>query len=396
MRNPLDAVPTFNACEQLIQLPLFPAAHPVVDAVRAGSDPGVASTELVTDAVHKGASVAIVVSGGKDSSGVAFRTIEYLDAIGHHGPRLLIHSDLGRVEWRQSLPICEQLSQRLGVELVVVRRQQGDLLDRLRQRWSDNVRRYAELSCVRLILPWPSARMRFCTGELKVAVICRELVRRFPGKTILPISGIRREESGSRAKAPIAEVQPKLSTVRRQTAGFNWHPIIHWRKSDVLSYLQRKGFALHEAYREYGSSRVSCAFCILSSQADLVAAARCTSNTDVYCELVRLEVASTFSFQSTRWLADVAPHLLAPALREGIGDAKRRASIRETAEARIPHGLLYVKGWPTRIPTIAEAEILAEVRRAVAGAVGIEIGFTTADSIRSRYEYLLSMKTAAN
>jgi 3'-phosphoadenosine 5'-phosphosulfate sulfotransferase (PAPS reductase)/FAD synthetase len=180
MRNRVEAARSFGTCEQLIQLSLFPAAHPGVDVVSGCNDQEVASTDLVTDALRRGAPIAIGVSGGKDSSAVAFRTIEYLDAVGHHGPRLLIHSDLGRVEWRQSLPVCEQLSQRLGVELVVVRRQRGDLIDRLRQRWNDNVRRYAELSCAKLILPWPSPSMRFCTAELKITVICRELVRRFP------------------------------------------------------------------------------------------------------------------------------------------------------------------------------------------------------------------------
>jgi hypothetical protein len=42
---------------------------------------------------------------------------------------------------------------------------------------------------------------------------------------------------------------------------------------------------------------------------------------------------------------------------------------------------------------MAEAGLLAEVRRAVASKVGIEIGFTSVDTIRGRYEYLLSMKS---
>jgi hypothetical protein len=34
--------------------------------------------------------------------------------------------------------------------------------------------------------------------------------------------------------------------VRRQTSGLDWHPIIHWRKSEVLEFLQRRGLELHE------------------------------------------------------------------------------------------------------------------------------------------------------
>jgi hypothetical protein len=42
------------------------------------------------------------------------------------------------------------------------------------------------------------------------------------------------------------------------------------------------------------------------------------------------------------------------------------ASPRETAEARIPSSLLYTKGRPTCIPTVVEAELLAEVQQTVA------------------------------
>jgi hypothetical protein len=98
--------------------------------------------------------------------------------------------------------------------LVVVRREAGDLLDRWRVRWANNVRRYSDLCCVQPILPWSTASMRFCTSEMKTAIIARDLVRRFPHHTILSVSGIRREESSGRAGAPVAKVQPKLHSAR--------------------------------------------------------------------------------------------------------------------------------------------------------------------------------------
>ena len=56
--------------------------------------------------------------------------------------------------------------------------------------------------------------------------------------------------------------------------------------------------------------------------------------------------------------------------------------------------MLYVKGWPTRVPTRDEAENLATVRQAVAEAVGIEVSYTDADSIIGRYTELLAAKEA--
>lgn len=352
----------------------------------------VSVTPEIEQSLAVGAPVAIGVSGGKDSCAAALRTVEYLDAIGHSGPRVLIHSDLGSVEWLDSLPTCRRLAERLGLELIVVKRAAGGLMERWRTRWENNIFRYAHLECVKLILPWSTPAMRFCTSELKTAVICRELIRRFPGQTILSAIGIRWEESAQRAKAPIGKPQPRLDSAAHKTRGYDWHPIVDWTKQDVFDYLAERDFPLHEAYTTYGSSRVSCAFCILGARADLKAATRCADNGRIYQEMVELEISSTFAFQDTQWLGDIAPEILGSNRRERLEEAKRRAQLRAAAEARIPKHLLYTKGWPTCIPTRAEAELLCEVRLAVAGAVGLTIGYTAPDALIARYEELMARK----
>jgi 3'-phosphoadenosine 5'-phosphosulfate sulfotransferase (PAPS reductase)/FAD synthetase len=359
----------------------------------------VATTPEVDGLLENNAPVAIGVSGGKDSSAVTFATIEHLDAIGHGGPRVLIHSDLGRTEWKQSLPTCERLAERLGLELIVVRRGAGDMLSRWQTRWNNNVERYVSLSCVKLILPWSTASMRFCTSEMKTAVICADLIRRFPGQQILSVTGIRRDESRSktsgRAIAPICQPQSRLLSKKHQTSGFNWNPILDWKMSDVLSYLKAKHFPLHEAYATYGSSRVSCCFCILASKADLRAASTCRDNADLYRSMVDLELDSTFSFQDSGWLCDVAPDLLAPSQLAVRTWAKERAAVRQQAESRIPKHLLYTKGWPTCVPTIPESELLAEVRRDVSTAVGLNASYLDPLSVRRRYQELMDAKASA-
>lgn len=355
----------------------------------------VVSTPEVDAALSMGAPVAIGVSGGKDSCALGFNVVDYLDQIGHRGPRILIHADLGRVEWKDSAPTCERLAERLGLELVTVRRGAGDMMDRWLTRWSNNVARYEALECVKLILPWSTASMRFCTSELKTAVICRELVRRFPGQHILSAVGIRGQESPGRAKAPIASAQTKLRSVLHRTTGVNWNAIHHLREDEVYALLAGRGFRLHEAYTTWGSSRVSCAFCILGSRDDIAAAAGCPDHADLYREMVGLEVASTFAFQEGGWLGDVAPHLLTPELRDGLVWAKANASRREAVESRIPEHLLYSKGWPTCVPTQAEAELLCEVRAEVANAVGLSIQYTDPASLIDRYEELYAAARGA-
>jgi 3'-phosphoadenosine 5'-phosphosulfate sulfotransferase (PAPS reductase)/FAD synthetase len=354
----------------------------------------ITTTTDVDHALAAASPVAIGVSGGKDSCAAAIATIEYLDAIGHRGPRVLVHSDLGRVEWKDSLPTCERLAAFLGLELIVVRRGAGDMMDRWLGRWQNNLTRYRALSCVKVILPWSTPSMRFCTSELKTAIICRELVRRFPGCAIVSVSGVRRAESPKRKLALVSKPQKRMSAKRSRTSGMDWNAIIDWSTPAVFEYLAAKSFPLHEAYTEYGMSRVSCAFCIMASLPDLRSAAACNDNADIYREMVQLEIDSTFAFHSATWLGDVAPHLLSDEQRIGLADAKVRATLREAAEARIPEHLLYTKGWPTVMPTLAEAELLAEVRREVAAVLRIEIECTTATEVLARYAALMAAKAA--
>lgn len=337
----------------------------------------------------QGAPVALGVSGGKDSTVLAFEANAHLDAIGHTGPRILIHSDLGRVEWRGSKDGCEKLAERLGLELVVVQRQQGDLMDRWLQRWDANCRRYAQLQVVKIILPWSTPAMRFCTSELKTTIICRELVRRWPGQTILNGVGIRREEGGDRKNAPISEPQGDLVRTKAQTTGYNWHPILDRTLDDVHACHQHYDWPLQESYTVYGASRHSCVYCIMATLADLLAATQDPANHDIYREMVQLEIVSGFSFQSSRWLGDVRPDLLTQQQLAGLALAKQRAFQRELIESRIPAHLLYTKGWPTVMPTVPEAKKLAEVRSTVGALMGIEVLYTTAGDIRARYKELM-------
>ncbi|WP_253253864.1 phosphoadenosine phosphosulfate reductase domain-containing protein [Acidithiobacillus marinus] len=312
---------------------------------------------------------------------------QHLDRVGHKGPRLLIHADLGRVEWKDSLPTCERLAENLGWELMVVRRKAGDMMDRWLGRWSNNVGRYEQLECVKMILPWSTPSMRFCTSELKVAVITSALKKRFPNQPIINAAGIRREESANRRKMPIASIQPKLE--RKGLAGMNWNPIIEWRLEEVIGQIQSQQLDLHEGYTRFGMSRISCAFCIMSSGEDMTASAACQDNADIYREMVDLEIVSTYAFQGSRWLADVAPGLLSEEKRGAVQEAKEKAAIRQQLEADIPRSILYVKGWPTAIPDDAQARKLARIRQEISDLLGLNAAYLTRESVQARYHELM-------
>ena len=350
----------------------------------------VATTQEIDDAIANQAAVAVGVSGGKDSQACALAIARHLDAVGHAGPRVLVHASLGALEWRESLPVCQRIADHVGWDLIVVRRNAGDLLQRWQKRWQNNRERYENLSCVRLILPFSTPTMRFCTSELKVDQITAELRRRFPNKVIVNASGIRAEESASRAKMPVSAPMAKLS--RKGFAGISWHPILHWQTDQVWKTIHSAGLEPHHAYSEFGSSRVSCVFCIMASLGDLEAALRNREHREVYVELVRLEIESTFGFQGHRWLADMKPDWLPEELRVRVPKAKRAAEARQLAESRIPTHLLFTQNWPSVVPTNTEAQILADVRREVCEVVGLQATFTTPDEIIHRYRDLLEQR----
>lgn len=328
------------------------------------------------------APVAIGVSGGKDSQAAALATFDHLNSVGHAGPRIMIHSDLGRTEWNDSLPVCERLAAHLGCDLVVVRRKSGDMLDRWESRWESSVRRYINLETVTLVLPWSTPAMRFCTSELKTHIISTELRRRFRGQTIVNVTGVRREESAARAKGSIAS---------RDADGkaWSWRPISDWTIAQVFERIAASGLAPHEAYAR-GMSRVSCRFCIMSNAADMAAASAIQESHELYRSMVGLEVRSTFGFQGSRWLADVAPHLLGDQMSDAVSIAKERGAARVALEKAITKGMLYVKGWPTRMLTDAEAGILAHVRRSISGLFGFESKYLDVPSIHGRYAELMA------
>ena len=363
-------------------------AHKTQSAISiARAFPSISILPPIANLLEQGAAVAIGVSGGKDSQAAAMATFEYLDRIGHSGPRLLIHADLGSVEWAASLPTCEQLSDRLGAELIVVRRKQGGLMDRWESRWRSNVARYESLSTVTLVPCWSTPAMRFCTSEMKTSKIHAELKRRFSRLPIISVTGVRREESPRRARAEIFDHKPGERI-------WTWRPILDWSEAEVFSSLDFWGIEPHPAYRRFGLTRVSCRFCIMSSLPDLVAAAAQPEAHDLYRQMVGLECRSTFAFQSSRWLGDIAPHRLEPRIRDLLAMAKERADRRREAERRLTKPMLYVKGWPTRMLSDGEADLLAEVRSQVSTMLGFRARHVGRASIHARYAELLDLQAS--
>lgn len=345
----------------------------------------VALSPEIEGLVSSGAPVAIGVSGGKDSQAAALATFAYLDREGHKGPRILIHADLGSVEWNDSLPVCQDLAAHLSCELVVVKRKAGGLMERWKSRWLSSKTRYESLSTVTLVPCWSTPAMRFCTSEQKTHVIMADLKRRFKGQKILNVTGVRHEESAARSKMPVWSADSSEQI-------FTWRPIIHQTTAEVFEAIDRSGLSPHPAYREFGMSRVSCRFCIMSNLADLKAATAQPESHELFNEMVELEIESSFAFQGSRWLGDVAPEKLPISTQERLKKAQERAIKRKALEATISKPMLFTKGWPERMLTDDEAATLSDVRNRVTDMYGFASDHVSVPSIHRRYAELLEEK----
>lgn len=363
----------------------------------ASAIPPIALPPEIEQALRDGAWAVFNLSGGKDSSAALFATMLALDAIGHpRSRRIAVHADLGRAEWDSTPNMVEALAVRAGIPLHVRRRRGGDLIDRWEQRFANGKARYENLEIYNLIGPWSSVSLRFCTSEQKAQVLGPFLAREFAGETIVQIIGIRRDESAARSKAP--EWKPDDRFARpgnaNGTAMMVWHPIVHWATDQVFALHDALGIPLHEAYTCYGSTRLSCRYCVLQSLADAKASASAPTNREALLQLVDLEARSTFSFQPARWLADTAPHLLPATLRADIERAKRDAAERRALEAAMPADLRFCKGWPPRLPTLDEAARIAASRASILARHRLDNRFSDARAVRGRFEQLMLAKAA--
>lgn len=284
------------------QLPLFPADDP--------TPPPDALTLL-----RAGAALVLSVSGGKDSDAMTHHLLDLRRSEKWTGDVVMLHADLGRAEWSQTPEYIENFARRKGVSLHIVRWTHGDLIDRIWQRYYKDPSR----PC------WPSAKMRYCTADLKRGPCNRWLRNHFPSGNVICAMGLRAQESYTRAKRKIFALRTDASAPTRGRFVYDWLPIHDWMETDVWDCLHHHGDIAHPAYRlEQPNHRLSCALCVLASLNDLINGA--VHNPDTYREYCRIEAVTGYSFHKDFWLSDVKPELLPPetldAVREHQGKTR--------------------------------------------------------------------------
>jgi 3'-phosphoadenosine 5'-phosphosulfate sulfotransferase (PAPS reductase)/FAD synthetase len=215
-------------------------------------------------------------SAGKDSQAMLSHLVRLSDETGVSRSKfVVVHADLGRVEWPGTLQLARAQAEKLGLRFEVVEREE-DLLDHvltrdkaLRARPDDDGKAAA----------WPSSTTRWCTSDHKTSQVVKLITRLVdeidPKRIGRPVRilnclGIRAAESYARAKKVPFGPDPAGNGKRRID---RWLPIFHWSEDQVWKEIRRSGLPHHPAY-DQGMKRLSCCFCVLASTDDLVTAAR--------------------------------------------------------------------------------------------------------------------------
>jgi len=210
----------------------------------------------IHDLIARGAMFVANHSGGKDSQAMylVLRDIVPKEQL------LLVHADLGAVEWAGALNHI--LSTTRG-ERVEVCRSRRTLLEMIEQRGM-----------------FPSPQQRQCTSDLKRGPIERTIrgitrERQAAGNPawglVVNCMGMRAQESSGRSKLNPFKLNEGNSKAGREW--YDWLPIHDWTVEQVFEMIASRGQKPHPVYA-LGMTRFSCCFCIMASEADLKTAAR--------------------------------------------------------------------------------------------------------------------------
>ncbi|GHH22474.1 phosphoadenosine phosphosulfate reductase family protein [Streptomyces lanatus] len=283
--------------------------------------------ELIRDADW----VVISSSGGKDSQAMLSYVVRRAKALGMLHKLVVVHADLGRAEWEGTRELAELQARLAGVRRFEVVTSGVDFLDRVEIRHgklkakaeAEALERGEDPAEAKVAPAWPSSAARWCTSGEKRGPI-RTLYTRLTDELahlgrpvrILACIGQRAAESDQRAKLAEVEIDRGASNGKRHVT--TWRPIHAWSTRKVWREIARSRLPYHPAY-DWGNRRLSCVFCVLGCNNDLVNGARRVPG--LAAAYARTEVKVGADFKKGLSMAEIIRR--AQALEKAEGPAAR-------------------------------------------------------------------------
>jgi 3'-phosphoadenosine 5'-phosphosulfate sulfotransferase (PAPS reductase)/FAD synthetase len=196
---------------------------------------------MIPQIVNNADVIFVSHSGGKDSQAMLAKLIK----LGLKDKLVLVHSDLGEMEWEPMHHWIESNSFGLPVHVV-----KSDM------DFFEMSKKYKRL---------PSGRQQFCTDFLKtkpIEAFIHDYMYKHGFNTAINATGMRASESKRRAKKrPLAKSKMQRNRLHPSHKITDWLPIFDYTDSQVFLEIRDAGQRPHKMY-SMGFSRLSCVFCV--------------------------------------------------------------------------------------------------------------------------------------
>lgn len=244
--------------------------------------------------IQRGAIFYVSHSAGKDSQAMYI----LLSRIVPHNQIVVVHADLGKVEWDG---VQDHINATIQHPLNVVR---------AKKTFFEMVKHRAKTRPD--VPPWPSSATRQCTSDLKRGPI-HKFIRndmKARGATLaVNCTGIRAEESAARKKkAPFKLLNALCLKERKLKSGkvipgrevYEYMPIHHLTTRHVFWIIEQAGQSAHPAYIR--NKRLSCVICIMGCESDILHGAE--QRPDLVQEITAIEQSSGYTMFNGQSLND--------------------------------------------------------------------------------------------
>ncbi len=200
--------------------------------------------------MNDGALMVINDSAGKDSQAMKIKLMERYP----HNQMVIVHANLPEVEWDGNMDHIKKYSYDVPVFEVQAGKTFFEMVEHRKK--------------------FPSPATRQCTSDLKRGPI-QKFINNYAKdngfKVVINCMGLRAQESSGRAKKIPFQYMPGKSSKHR--VQYEYLPIHEMLIDEVWQTIKEANQERHYAY-DMGMSRLSCCFCIMSSDADLKTAGR--------------------------------------------------------------------------------------------------------------------------
>ena len=248
----------------------FSNLRPCYQAANTAETPHpAAAAPDVDELIEAGAIFYVSHSGGKDSQAMYAVLRQRIPP----AQMVVIHADLGRVEWTG---VKEHIEANIDHPLHVVRANKG-LLDMVRHRFQTKPN----------VPSWPSSATRQCTSDLKrnpIQKFIRNDMKARRATLAVNCVGLRAEESPARSKRSEWATNRALSRAGRTV--WDWNVVHALTTAEVFATIRAAGQSPFWAYQT-GNERLSCVFCIMGSANDLANGRK--HRPELYAEYIQIE-----------------------------------------------------------------------------------------------------------